>query len=171
MEGVTGWYALVVKPQHEGKVFHGLENVPDVERFLPTYKTKRMWSDRVKILDAPLFAGYCFARFRYPEQRVPVLRVAGVRSIVGFAGVPTALPEEEIESIRTLVNSELSVQPWPFLRAGQKVRIEHGPLKGVEGVVVQRKDEWRMVVSVEILQRSVSVLVDRSFLERVGAHV
>jgi transcription antitermination factor NusG len=167
---MQGWYALVVKPQHEGKVYQGLENLAEVERFLPTYKTKRMWSDRVKILDAPLFAGYVFARFQYPEQRVPVLRVAGVRSIVGFAGVPTALPDQEIESIRTLVNSELMLQPWPFLRAGQRVRVEHGPLKGVEGVVLQRKDEWRMVVSVEILQRSVSVLVDRSFLERVGSH-
>src|ERR1700728_417024 len=123
------WYALAVKPQHEVRVFEGLSGLGEIEGFLPTYKDKRIWSDRVKILDAPLFPGYVFARFEYPARRVPVLRVAGVRSIVGLG---------------------------------------HGPLRGVEGIILEQKDEWRMVVSVELLQRSISVLLDRSVLSRVG---
>ncbi len=160
------WYALAVKPQHEVKVFQGLRELGDIEGFLPTFKDKRIWSDRVKILDAPLFPGYVFARFEYPARRVPVLRVAGVRSIIGFGTAPSPLAEEEICAIRTLVNSSFPIRPWPFLRAGQRVRIEHGPLRGVEGIILEQKDEWRMVVSVELLQRSVSVLLDRSVLKR-----
>jgi transcription antitermination factor NusG len=160
------WYALAVKPQHEFRAFQGLKELADIESFLPTYKDKRVWSDRVKILDAPLFPGYVFARFEYPARRVPVLRVAGVRSIVGFGHAPSPLATEEIGTIRTLVNSSYPVRPWPFLRAGQRVRVEHGPLRGVEGVILEQKDEWRMVVSVELLQRSVSVLLDRSVLKR-----
>src|SRR6185437_8164187 len=126
------WFALAVKPQHEFRVFQGLQGLGEVEGFLPSYKDKRIWSDRVKMLDSPLFPGYVFARFPYPGLRVPVLRMAGVKAIVGF-GTAAAVPDEEILMIRTLVNSRFPVQPWPFLRAGNRVRIGHGPLKGVEG--------------------------------------
>ena len=168
MDKVAGWYALTVKPQHEFRALEGLSAIPEVEGFLPSYKDKRIWSDRVKILDAPLFPGYVFARFEYPGLRVPVLRVAGVRSIVGSGSAPIPLADEEIDTIRTLVNSEFPLRPWPFLRAGQRVRVEHGPLRGVEGIILNQKDEWRMVVSVELLQRSISVLVDRSILKIVS---
>jgi transcription antitermination factor NusG len=167
MDQGTCWYALAVKPQHEFRVLQGLTGLAKIEGFLPTYKDKRIWSDRVKILDAPLFPGYVFARFEYPARRVPVLRVAGVRSIVGAGHAPSPLAEEEIGTIRTLVSSAFPVRPWPFLRVGQRVRIAHGPLSGVEGVILQQKDEWRMVVSVELLQRSVSVVLDRSVLSRI----
>jgi len=163
-----GWYALAVKPKHEFRVFEGLSASAGVEGFLPTYKDKRIWSDRSRILDTPLFPGYVFARFEYPNQRVPVLRLPGVQSIVGFGAAPIPLADEEIGVIQTLVNSVFPVRPWPFLRTGQRVRIEHGPLRGVEGIILQQKDEWRMVVSVELLQRSISVLVDRSVLRTVG---
>lgn len=116
-----------------------------------------------------MFPGYVFARFEYPARRVPVLRVAGVKSIIGFGHTPIPLAEEEIGTIRTLVNSTFPVRPWPFLRAGQRVQIEHGPLRGVEGVILEQKDEWRMVVSVELLQRSVSVLLDRSVMKGISS--
>jgi len=167
---VPAWYAVAVKPQHEFRVFEGLTTVDEVEAFLPTYKDKRVWSDRVKVLDSPLFPGYVFARFVYPGRRVPLLRVAGVKAIIGF-GTATAVPDEEISTIRTLVNSKFPLQPWPFLRAGNRVRIGHGPLKGVEGIILEQRDEWRMVVSVELLQRSVAVLLDRSVLSRIGVGV
>jgi transcription antitermination factor NusG len=167
-EAMGGWYALAVKPRYEFRVFQGLKALSEVESFLPSYKDKRIWSDRVKVLDAPLFPGYVFARFEYPARRVGVLRVAGVRSIIGFGHAPTPLSEEEISTIRTLVNSSFPVRPWPFLRTGQRVRIEHGPLNGVEGVILEQKDEWCMVVSVELLQRSISVVLDRSVLKRVS---
>ena len=169
MNGETRWYALAVKPQHEFRAFEGLGSVAEVEAFLPTYKDKRIWSDRVKVLDTPLFPGYVFARFAHPFQRVPVLRVPGVRSIVGMSASPIAVPDEEIHAVQTLVNSVFPVRPWPFLKAGQRVRVEHGPLRGVEGIVLQQKDEWKIVVSVELLQRSIAVAIDRSFLKGISA--
>jgi transcription antitermination factor NusG len=170
MEEGTGWYALAVKPQHEFRVFKGLQELEDVQSFLPSYRDKRVWSDRIKILEAPLFPGYVFARFEYPARRVPVLRVTGVQSIIGYGNVPCPLGEEEIRNLRTLIDSHFPVRPWPFLRAGQRVRIEHGPLRGVEGIILDQKDDWRMVVSIELLQRSVSVLLDRSVMKTVGAY-
>lgn len=167
MNGETRWYALAVKPQHEFKAFEGLGSVAEVEAFLPTFKDKRIWSDRVKVLDTPLFPGYVFARFAHPYQRVPVLRIPGVKSIVGMGPSPIPVPEEEVQAIQTLVNSVFPVRPWPFLKTGQRVRVEHGPLRGVEGIVVQQKDEWRMIISVELLQRSISVAIDRSFLKGI----
>ena len=90
-----------------------------------------------------------------------------MKSIVGFGNEPLALADTEIESVRTLVASGFPVRQWPFLRAGQKVRVEHGPLRGTEGIIVSQKDEWMMVVSIELLQRSVAVLLDRSVLKGI----
>ncbi len=161
------WYALTVAPRHEFRVQEGLASLGKVEAFLPTYQDKRVWSDRTKIIEVPLFAGYVFARFDSHAARMHVLRLGGVKSIVGFGSEPLPLPDAEIESVRALVASGFPVKQWPFLRAGQKVRVEHGPLRGTEGVIVSQKDEWMMVVSIELLQRSVAVLLDRSVLKAI----
>ena len=149
----------------------GLSSIGEVEGFLPTYRDKRVWSDRTKIIEVPLFGGYVFARFDAKALHMPVLRLGGVKSIVGFGSNPLALADTEIDSVRTLVSSGFPVQQWPFLRAGQKVRVEHGPLRGAEGVIVSQKDEWMMVVSIELLQRSVAVLLDRSLLGGIRSAV
>jgi len=158
---------LTVAPRHEFRVREGLSSLDEVESFLPAYQDKRVWSDRTKLIEVPLFAGYVFARFDPKKLRVPVLRLGGVKSIVGFGAEPLALADGEIESVRALVNSGFPVQQWPFLRAGQKVRVERGPLRGTEGVIVSQKDAWMMVVSIELLQRSVAVLLDRSVLKGI----
>jgi transcription antitermination factor NusG len=139
----------------------------ETEAFLPTYQDKRLWSDRMKVVDVPLFAGYVFARLDPKRSRIPALRLGGVKSIVGFGNEPLALADAEIESVRSLIASGFPVQQWPFLRAGQKVRVEHGPLRGAEGVILSQKDTWMMVVSIELLQRSVAVELDRSVLKSV----
>jgi transcription antitermination factor NusG len=144
-----------------------LSALEEVEAFLPTYQDKRVWSDRTKIIDVPMFAGYVFARFDPNALRIPVLRLGGVKSIVGFGAEPQALADNEVESVRALVASGFPVQQWPFLRPGQKVRVEHGPLRGAEGVIVSQKDTWMMVVSIELLQRSVAVALDRSVLKSI----
>lgn len=159
------WYALTVKPRHEFRVMDGLSSLGNVEGFLPTYKDKRHWSDRVKVIDVPVFTGYVFARFEASAMRGPILRLGGVRDIVGFGGEPTALADDEIESVRVLIQSGFAVKQWPFLRSGQRVKVEQGPLRGAEGVIVSQKDEWMMIVSVELLQRSVAVVLDRSMLK------
>jgi transcription antitermination factor NusG len=164
-ESNSCWYALTVKPNHE-KAAAGALEYRGMQSFLPLYRSRRRWSDRFRELDLPLFAGYIFCRFQR-EERSLVLATPGVNSVVGLGRAPEAVPEEEIESVRRLVSSRLPVTPWPFLRAGERVRIEAGPLRGLEGILTQVKDAWRVVVSVELLQRSVAAEVDRDVLSVV----
>ncbi len=163
------WYALTVKPRHEFRVLEGLSLLNGAEGFVPTYPDKRLWSDRVKVLDVPLFTGYVFARFKADSLRMPVLKLGGVKSIVGFGGDPMALADSEIESVRALAWSRRDSRcvSGHFLPAGQRVRVEHGPLKGAEGVILSQKDVWMMVVTIELLQRSVAVELDRSVLRAI----
>jgi len=153
------WFALRVKPQHEKPVARHLSTA-GLESFLPLYRTRRAWSDRTKELELPLLAGYVFARFGLPE-RVTALRIPGVHHLVGFGRGPTPVPEEEIATLKRMVASGLPIQPWPYLRIGDWVRIVRGPLREIDGILVQVKSCWRVVVSVHLLQRSVAAEVDR----------
>ncbi len=156
------WYALTTKPRHEKAAALAL-GAKGVEAFLPLYRARHRWSDRVKNVQLPLFAGYVFGRFSNAE-RARILATPGVTSIVGFGNRPAPVSPQEIESIRAMVASGLPLGPWPFLKEGQRVRIEAGPLCGVEGVLLQIRDAWRVVVSVELLQRSVAAEVDGAVL-------
>jgi len=130
---------------------------------LPTYRARRRWSDRIKELELPLFPGYIFCRFD-PQYRLPILKTPGFVSIVGIAKQPVAIDESELAAIRTLVSSGLSHQPWPYVRIGQRVRIECGPLGGLEGILQNIKGRQRIVVSVSLLQRSVAVEIDSTWV-------
>ncbi len=156
---IPKWYAVCVKHQHEKAVARTLAGL-GLETFLPLYRSRRTWSDRIKILELPLFSGYVFARFAASERLV-VLVAPGVRSIVSSGGRLAAVSEEEIASLQRMVSSGAPLQPYPFLQVGQTVRIERGPLRGVKGILLQCKGSWRVVVSIEILQRSVAAEVDR----------
>jgi transcription antitermination factor NusG len=164
-EIIPRWFALAVKPQHEKAVAAALQ-AKRLEGFLPLYRTRHKWSDRIKELKLPLFAGYVFCRF-HAGQKAAVLSTPGVRSIVSFGHKPVPLENSEIEAILSMIASGLPVGPWPFLSVGQRVRIESGPLRGVEGILVQVKDTWRVVVSVALLQRSVAVELDRCQLSAI----
>ncbi len=153
------WYALVVKPNHEKAVLDHLR-AADFEASLALYRARRRWSDRIKEVTLPLFPGYVFCRFSY-RARVAVLRIPGVRSIVSAGPNPAPIPAREIAAIEAMVRSGLPVQPWPFLKLGQKVRVTSGPLRGVEGILVQFRKTWQVIVSVELLQRSVAAEIDR----------
>lgn len=153
------WYAIRVLPQHEKAVSRNLLK-SEIETFLPLYRSRRLWSDRVKEIELPLFSSYVFGRFAF-RRRVAILRTPGVVSIVSFGRSPAPVADEEIAALKAMVASGLPIQPWPFLRTGQWVRIKDGPLKGLEGILVQLKGSWRVVVSVNLLQRSVAVEVDR----------
>ncbi|MBI4874386.1 MAG: hypothetical protein HY822_07125 [Acidobacteria bacterium] len=156
------WYALTVKPRHERTVARNLRG-RGLEEFAPFCRARRRWCDRIKELETPLFPGYVFCRFSY-EQRMLVLNTPSVTSIVGFGKHPTPAGEEEIDALRSIVASGLPAQPWPYLRLGQKVRIEQGCLEGVVGILLREKDLCRVLVNVEILQRSVAVEIDRALL-------
>jgi transcription antitermination factor NusG len=155
---VSAWHAIQVKPQHEKSVDRHLGYLGR-ESFLPLFRTRRRWSDRIKELDLPLFPGYVLCRFEQHE-RAAVLSVPGVRSLVSFGNELASIPDTEVESVRALLRSGIPVRPWPYLEIGNRVRIETGPLAGVQGVLLKFKNSWQVVVSVEILRRSVMAEVD-----------
>jgi transcription antitermination factor NusG len=157
---VHPWFAVRVRSNHERIVeLHLRER--GYEQFAPSYKLERQWTDRKKEVDQFLFPGYVFCRFD-PHDRLPVLTVPGVVGLVGFGKVPAPIPEQEMERVRRLVQSGLLVTPFPFLELGQTVLIERGPLAGMEGILTETKGKYRLVVSIQLLRRSVSAEVDRN---------
>jgi transcriptional antiterminator NusG len=130
-----------------------------VEVFLPTIPRWSRWKDRHKRIDWSLFPGYCFARFD-AAARLAILTCSGVVSIVSFNGEPAPIPAHEVESIRTLVESDLQYDPCPLIREGMMVEVALGPLKGVVGRLIHKGAHARLVLTVELLSRAVSVTVD-----------
>lgn len=161
---LPAWYAVRTRHQHEKAVAHVLSD-KGFEVFLPLYTIGRRWKDRLKQLNLPLFPSYLFLRADR-ARRVEVLRVPGVYQFVCFAGIPSAIPEEEIAVVRRLLQTPTQVQPHPFLRIGDRVRVMSGPLAGIEGILVRQKNQWRLVLSIEILTRSVAVEVELSKVEK-----
>jgi transcription antitermination factor NusG len=137
------------------------------EEFLPLYRSRRRWSDRVKELDLPLFPGYLFCRFDVHDRLLPILTTPGVISIVGAGKTPIAVPDEEIATVQAILRSGLPSRPWPCLTAGSKVLIERGPLAGIEGIALRVDKTFRLVVSVLLLQRSVAVEIERDWVRPI----
>jgi transcription termination/antitermination protein NusG len=156
----TAWYAIWTRSRHEQAVREQLER-KGYEAFLPTITKWSRWKDRKKRVDWPLFPGYCFARFE-PDERIGILKVDGVVSIISNNGMLSPIPEVEIESIRTLVESELAYDPVPRIKEGDMVKVTHGPLKGVVGRLVRKGAHSRLVLSVDLIGQAVSVEVDAS---------
>src|SRR5262245_45858337 len=140
------WYAVQTRAQHEKIVAQTLAG-KGYEELLPLYNCRRRWSDRIKELELPLFPGYVFCRFDL-EQRLPILVTPGVHHIVGIGKVPWPVEESEIAAIQSLVRTGLPTEPWRFLEAGQFVRIDSGPLEGMEGFLLSVRKPYRLVVSV-----------------------
>ena len=153
------WVALQVRPRAEKLVAIALSS-KGIEVFLPLYTARRRWSDRVKELQLPLFDGYVFCKMNL-LYRMPVLTIPGVIQFVGIGKAPVPIEEAEIAALQSVMKSGLPSMPWPFLQVGQKVRVEHGPLRDLEGILLQAKGSHRLVLSVSLLQRSVAVEVDR----------
>lgn len=156
------WYAAYTCAQHEKRVAAEL-GMREVEHFLPLYSSVRRWKDRRVTLELPLFPGYVFVRLALRE-RLRVVQIPSVVRLVGFNGLPTALPDEEMEILRTGICQSLRAEPHPFLTVGRRVRIIRGPFAGLEGVVKRKKSGMRVVVSLELIQRSVAVDVDATDL-------
>ncbi len=161
------WYALYTRHQHEKAVAQILSN-KGFEIFLPLYTVAHRWQDRTKQLLLPLFPCYVFLRGEL-DRRLQILTTPGVHTIVGWAGRPAVIPEVEIDAVRRMVESSLRVEPHPFLKCGDWVRVRSGPLQGLEGILVRKKNLLRLVLSVEVLGRSAAVEVDVCMVERVAA--
>ncbi len=159
------WFALAVKSLHEHAVAQCLE-FKAFDVYLPVKRDIRRWSDRLTTIERPLFPGYVFCRLDC-ARRVEVLRTPGVRSIVTFGGKVTPISDVEIERVCIMLASGHAVEPWPFLNAGQRVRVHSGPFIGIEGILVAVRDSCRVVISLELLQRSVAVQIDPSCLAPV----
>src|SRR6266478_1796829 len=152
------WYAAYTRAQHEKSVAAEL-GMREVEHFLPLYGSVRRWKDRRMQLELPLFPGYVFVRLAL-RDRLRVLQIPSVVRIVGFNGQPTALPDTEMEIMRSGLSHSLRAEPHPFLTVGRRVRIAGGPFAGLEGVLKRKKNSLRVVVTLEQIQRSVAVDVD-----------
>lgn len=161
-----GWYALRVRSNYERVAAAHLRH-RGIEEFAPTFRAERQWSDRKKQVDQFLFSGYVFCKLD-PACRQLVVTVPGAVKLVGFGDGPVPIPAEEMEAVRRITESGLLVAPWPFLRVGQRVLIERGPLAGVEGILQEIRKTFRLVVSVGLLQRSVSAEVERSWIRPLG---
>src|SRR5258708_18186997 len=127
----NAWYGLRTKSRFE-KVAAASLAYKGYENYLPTYRSRRQWCDRVAEVEAPLFPGYVFCRFDL-SKRLPILTIPGIVSVVGIGREPAAIPDDEIIAIETVLQAGLNAEPWPYLPAGQRVRIETGSLRGVEG--------------------------------------
>lgn len=159
------WYAVRVKSRQERVVAASLEG-KGYEQFLPLCRSARPWADRIKALDLPLFPGYVFCRFDV-QRRLPILVTPGVVFIVGLGKAPEPIAPHEMEAIQAVARSGLLAQPWPFLQVGQRVRVNYGGLSGIEGVLLKNKNRHKLVLSVTLLQRSVSVEIDRDWVRPV----
>jgi transcription antitermination factor NusG len=157
------WYAAYTCANHEKSVAAQLD-ARAVDYFLPTYASVRRWKDRRVTLQLPLFPGYVFVHMEL-RNRLGVLQVPGVAKLVGFGGAPVALPSTEIESLRAGLAAGTRAEPHPYLNVGRRVRIKRGSFSGLEGVLLRWKGNWRVVVSLELVQRSVAVDVDACELE------
>jgi transcription antitermination factor NusG len=157
-----GWYAVRVRPRAEKLVAAALRG-KNYEEFLPLYQKRHRWSDRVKAIDYPLFPGYVFCRADL-SGRPPLVTTPSVIGILSFGGRAALISEQEIESIKVVLGSGLGSEPWPYLREGDRVRITNGPLFGIEGLLVRSKSDWRVVLSVDVLCRSIAVEVDRQWV-------
>jgi transcription antitermination factor NusG len=163
------WYAAYTSANHEKRVAAQL-GVRQVECFLPLYASVRRWKDRRVRLELPLFPGYVFVRLALPD-RLRVLQVPGVARLVGFNGLPSPLPDSEIEALKAGLASGVRAEPHPYLTVGRRVRVKAGPLAGAEGVLARKKNGTRFVISLDLIMRSVTVDVDALELEpcRSGA--
>lgn len=159
------WYVAYTSANHEKRVAEQF-SVRSVEHFLPLYESVRRWKDRRMKLQLPLFPGYVFVRLPL-RDRLKVLQVPGVARLVGFNGQPAALPDKEIEALRAGLGAQLRAEPHPYLTVGRRVRVKRGPLEGAEGILIRKKNACRVVLSLDLIQRSASLEVDASDLERV----
>jgi transcription antitermination factor NusG len=161
------WYAAHTRHQHE-KLVASMLAKKGFEVFLPLYSEVRQWRDRQKRVELPLFSCYVFLRGDL-DRRLSILTTPGVHGMVASAGKLAGIPEEEIEAVRSAVANRVKLEPYPFLKCGDLVRVKSGALKGVEGFLVRKKGQARLIISVSLLERSVAAEVDANAVERVAA--
>lgn len=167
------WYAIRIQSKL-GRFVSATLRGKGYEDFLPLYRARRQWSDRVKEVELPLFPGYLFCRFDVRDRLLPILTTPGVITIVGAGKTPLPINDGEIDAIKAAIRSGLALQPWPIPRVGAKVYLEAGPLAGLEGIIMNTDKVHRLIVSISLLQRAVAVEIDRAWarpiFDRIRLH-
>jgi transcription antitermination factor NusG len=159
----VSWFAAYTRPRHEKSVERQLQE-RRIDCFLPVYRSVRRWKDRRKEIELVLFPGYVFVHI-FLSDRLQVLQLPGVVRFVSFHGLPTALPEKEIEALRHGLDNQIRLTSHPYLKVGRRVRVKRGPMAGAQGILVRRKQNCRLVISIEAIMRSVALEIDEDNVE------
>lgn len=158
----AAWYALYTRSRHEKKLLAELSD-RSIEVFLPMREILSRWKDRRKRIWVPLFPGYIFVRHENTgSNRYRVLNIPGAVRFIGFDEVATPVPDDQIEGIRRFLESNLSVDPYPYMKVGRRVEVTAGPLKGIQGKLIKKKGRFRFVLQVDLIRQAVSVEIDAS---------
>jgi|SRR5215471_15683129 len=161
------WYAVLTRARHEKTVAHRLGE-KGVTTFYPTVTEVHRWSDRKKTVELPLFSCYLFVKLiPSNEDRQRVLRIDSVLGLVGTDRMGTPIPSEQIDAVRTLVAEKLPYSCYPYLKTGQRVRVRSGALDGVEGILMSRKGDRKLILSIDAMQRSLAIEIDGYDMEPV----
>jgi transcriptional antiterminator NusG len=164
--GNSSWFAVQTRPRHEKKVSLGLKD-KGIHSFLPFRRERRQWSDRQQWIELPLFSQYIFVQIPVTaESRVSVLRTTGVLRFAGMPGCGTPVPEQQIENLRAIMDQRIPLTPYEFVKVGDRVRIRGGALHGIEGILVAIKNDRSLVVSVDLIQKSVAIRIEGFEVER-----
>jgi transcription antitermination factor NusG len=159
-ETVPNWFAVKTRPRHEKRIEKEL-SAKGIASFLPVQRERRRWSDRYQWVEVPLFSQYLFVRLPFSlESRTRVLQTMGVLQFVGAPGRGTPIPDQQIETLQTLVAQRVPVTPHEFLRIGERVRIRGGALEGIEGILSEIRNDKSLVVSVESIQKSIAIRIN-----------
>ena len=161
------WFAVYTVVRHEKAVARQLGD-RGIETFLPLYRGWHNWKDRRKLVELALFPGYVFVKIA-AQNKLRVLQTYSVVNIVTFNGQLAALPEPEIDALRNALDNHVYAEPCPYLQVGRRVRVILGPMAGAAGILTRKKDKCRVVISVEVLMRSVAVEVDGGDLELLAS--
>jgi len=159
------WYAVYTIVRHEKAVNNALRE-RELETFLPLREVTRQWKDRKKRVQLPLFPGYIFVHSTVSD-RLSILKTPGIVRILGASGKPLPVPDEQVAAIRKLLESRLPFDPYPYFNEGKKVFVIHGPLQGINGIILERRGFNKLILSVDLIKRAVSVEVDIESVELI----
>lgn len=160
------WYAVYSRSRHEKVVEQELQR-KGIETFLPLREILSQWKDRKQRVHVPLFSGYVFVHVPVRQRRLDIMKVPGVVRIVGFNNIPETIPDEEIEAVQAFLQTTIKYDPYPYLNVGRRVEIRRGSLKGLQGILVKKKNKFKFILSVHLIQQSVALEIDASDVEPI----
>jgi len=163
----TRWYAVYTRSRHEKVVEAELQR-KSIETFLPLREILSQWKDRKQLVQVPLFTGYIFVHAPINQRRLDIVKVPGVARIIGFNNNPEPIPDEQIQAIQTFLQTTIKYDPYPYVKVGQRVEIRRGALRGMQGILVKKKNKFKFILSVDLIQQSVALEIDASDVEPIG---